>query len=156
MMSMSLQASIGGHGPVSRGSRTQSTARQKSCGIAAVEFAVVLPPLLLLVLVSVEMARAITVQHSLQEASMNGCRIYALRDTTQQKASKMIELSLNEAGISGHSIQFSPATKGEITKEMQPVTVAISVPYNQVGVGVQWFLAGSTVTARTTLPAESP
>ncbi|GAA5507181.1 TadE family protein [Novipirellula caenicola] len=135
--------------------KSRFVGRRKSRGIAAVEFAVVLPPLLLMILVSVEVARAFAVQHSLQEACVNGCRIYALGDKTQQQASDMIQRSLNEAGISGHSIEFVPATKAEITAEMQPVTVTISVPYNQVGVGVQWMLAGSTVTASTTLPAES-
>ncbi|WP_372725400.1 TadE/TadG family type IV pilus assembly protein [Novipirellula sp.] len=138
-----------------RHAKSRFIRRRKSHGIAAVEFAVVLPPLLLLILVSVEVARAFAVQHSLQEACINGCRIYALGDKTQQQASDMIHLSLGEAGISGHSIDFVPATKAEITAEMQPVTVTISVPYSQVGVGVQWMLAGTTVTASTTLPAES-
>ena len=141
--------------PFVRRSTTRGSVKRKSRGIAAVEFAVVLPPVLLLILVSVEVARAIAVQHTLQETCMNGCRIYSLGDRTQQQATDMINLSLNEAGISGHSVEFVPATKAEITAEMQPVTVTISVPYSQVGVGVQWMLAGSTVTASTTLPAES-
>ncbi|EMI17551.1 TadE family protein [Rhodopirellula maiorica SM1] len=135
--------------------KPRSAGKQKTRGIAAVEFAVVLPPVLLMILVSVEVSRALAVQHSLQEASLNGCRIYSLSDKTQQQANDMINLSLAEAGISGHSIQYVPATKAEITAEMQPVTVNISVPYNQVGVGIQWLLAGSTVAASTTLPAES-
>ncbi|WP_442508776.1 TadE/TadG family type IV pilus assembly protein [Novipirellula sp. SH528] len=141
--------------PFVRRSTTRASVKRKSRGIAAVEFAVVLPPVLLLILVSVEVARAFAVQHTLQETCMNGCRIYSLGDRTQLQATDMINLSLSEAGISGHSVEFVPATKAEITAEMQPVTVTISVPYSQVGVGVQWMLAGSTVTASTTLPAES-
>jgi hypothetical protein len=111
---------------------------------------------LLLILVSIEIAHGITVQHGLREACMNGCRIYSLGDKDQSDAASMIELSLSESGISGHTIEYSPATKAGIISEMQPVTVTISVPYSEVGLGIQWMLAGSSATASVTLPADSP
>ncbi|MCA9182123.1 MAG: pilus assembly protein, partial [Planctomycetales bacterium] len=43
--------------------------------VAAVEFAVMLPPVVLIVFGTIEVARAFSVQHALQEASMVGCRI---------------------------------------------------------------------------------
>ncbi|TWT83232.1 TadE-like protein [Planctomycetes bacterium CA13] len=124
--------------------------------IAAVEFAVILPPVVMLLMVSIEVARAFTVQHALQEASMNGCRIYSLDDMTQQDAIDMANLSLDEAGIEGYTIEFAPETKEEILADLDPVTVTVSVPYNQVGLGIQWFLGNSTLSAAVTLPAVAP
>ncbi|WP_162276037.1 TadE/TadG family type IV pilus assembly protein [Roseimaritima ulvae] len=125
-------------------------------GIAAVEFAVILPPMILILLVSLEITHGFTVQHALQEAAMNGCRIYTLGDKTQADAEAMIERSLDEAGISGYTIRYDPPVKADIVADLQPVTVTVTVPYSEVGVGVQWFLAGSDLSAAITLPVDSP
>ncbi len=124
-------------------------------GVAAVEFAVVLPPLLLILLVSIEVAGAISVQHALQEASMNGCRIYSLRDKTQVEANAMIAQSLAEDNITGYSIAFNPSSKTVFNNDLTPITVTVSVPYSQVGVGIQWMLGSTTITASTTLPSDA-
>lgn len=120
------------------------------------EFAVVLPPMILILLVSLEITRGFAVQHALQEAAMNGCRIYTLGDKTQADAQAMIDRSLDEANITGYTVTFDPALKADIVEDLQPVTVTVTVPYSQVGVGVQWFLAGSDITAAVTLPVDSP
>lgn len=68
-----------------------------------------LPPVVLIVFGTIEVALVFSVQHALQEASMVGCRIYALGEKTQQDAIDFIDLSLAEANISGYSIAFDPA-----------------------------------------------
>ncbi len=112
--------------------------------------------MILILLVSLEITRGFAVQHALQEAAMNGCRIYTLGDKTQADAQAMIARSLDEAGISGYTTTYAPANKADIVADLQPVTVTITVPYSQVGVGVQWFLAGSDISAAVTLPVDSP
>ena len=104
--------------------RHASAARR---GIAAVEFAVVLPPMILILLVSLEITRGFAVQHALQEAAMNGCRIYTLGDKTQADAQAMIDRSLDEANITGYTITYEPALKADIVADLQPVTVTVTV-----------------------------
>jgi Flp pilus assembly protein TadG len=128
--------------------------RNQRNGIAAVEFAVVLPVMALLVLGTIEASRALSVQHTLQEASMHGCRVYMLSNKTQADAANVINQSLAAASISGHTITYDPPTKAGIDTEMEPVTVTISVPYSNVSYGVEWFLQSSTLSAASVLPAD--
>ncbi|WP_153556759.1 TadE/TadG family type IV pilus assembly protein [Roseimaritima sediminicola] len=132
--------------------RSRTTRR----GIAAVEFAVILPAVILVILASLEITRGFTVQHALQEAAMNGCRIYTLGDKDQADAQAMIDRSLAEAGILGYAVAYTPATKAEIVSDLQPVSVTVTVPYSRVGIGIEWFLAGTDIAASVTLPADSP
>ncbi len=134
--------------------RNVSSKRKVSHGIAAVEFAVLLPPVVLMILGIIECSRAFGVQHALQEASMNGCRIYALGDKTQQEAIDMINLSLADTGFTGCTITFDPPLKSSVDVDLEPVKVTLGVPYNNVGFGLVGVFAGSTVTATSVLPAD--
>ncbi|MCC7333663.1 MAG: pilus assembly protein [Pirellulaceae bacterium] len=122
--------------------------------VAAVEFAVMLPPVVLIVFGTIEVARAFSVQHALQEASMVGCRIYALGEKTQQDAIDFIDLSLAEANISGYSIAFDPALKSDIDVDLEPVKVTISIPFSSVGFGLHGTISGSNIKGESVLPAD--
>ncbi|MCM2373731.1 TadE family protein [Aporhodopirellula aestuarii] len=125
-------------------------------GVAAVEFAIVLPMLVLIIFGSIETSRVLSIHHSLREAAMNGCRIYSLSDKTQVEAEAMVNHSLNEAGIKGYTVSFSPSAKSQITADLQPVTVTISVMHDEVGCDLAGFFTDATFTASVTLPAELP
>jgi len=125
-------------------------------GVAAVEFAIVLPVIVLVIFGSIETSRVLSIHHSLREAAMNGCRIYSLSDKTQGEAQAMTIHSLSESGIEGYIISFAPEAKSQITTELQPVTVTISVPHNQAGCDVLGFFTDATFSASVTLPAETP
>ena len=122
--------------------------------VAVVEFAVMLPPLVLIAIGTIEVARAFSVQHALQEASMVGCRIYALGDKTQQDAIDIIDLSLAETNITGYTVTFDPAVKSDIAIDLEPVTVAIRVPFSNVGFGLHGTISGSTIKGSSVLPAD--
>lgn len=85
---------------------------------------------------------------------MTGCRIYMLNEKSQQDAINMIDSALAVANVSDYTITFEPATKAEITEDMQPVTVNISVPYDNVSIGLAWFMAGNIISSESTLPAD--
>jgi Flp pilus assembly protein TadG len=126
----------------------------KTRGVAAVEFAVVLPPLLLLVLGAIEFSRVISVQHALQEASLTGCRLYAISDKSQADATAIIDQSLAAAGISGYTVAYNPPTKAEVDTQLEPVKVTISVPYDAISLGTQWIMPDSIISASSILPAD--
>lgn len=123
-------------------------------GVAATELALVLPPILLLIVGSLEVSQVFIVQHKLQEASMTGCRIYMLDEKTQADATNMIDTALTASNISNYSIAYSPATKAEITENMQPVKVTVTVPYDSVSIGFGWFMSGIDISCESTLPAD--
>ncbi len=129
---------------------------QQRClsGVAAVEFAVLLPPIVLMILGAIEASRAFSVQHALQEASMNGCRIYSLGDKTKQEAIDMIDLSLANSGLTGYTITFDPLLKSDVDVDLEPVCVTLSVPFSNVGFGLTSVFSGATVAAKSVLPAD--
>ncbi len=128
--------------------------RSLRAAVAAVEFAVILPPIVLLIIGSLDVARIFSLQHKLQEASMYGCRIYALGDMTQQRAIDAIDLSMAEKGLTGYKISFDPPHKSEIKDDLVPVTVTVQMPYSGMGFGMQSFLGGSDIVAKSVLPAD--
>lgn len=132
----------------------QNNQPQRRFGVAATELALVLPPILLLIVGALEISQVFTVQHKLQEASMTGCRIYMLNEKTIADATNMIDTALAASDVSNYTIAFNPATKEEITDDMQPVTVTISVPYDSVSIGFAWFMSGINISSESTLPAD--
>lgn len=128
--------------------------RRLRAAVAAVEFAVILPPMVLLILGSLDVARVFALQHKLQDASMYGCRIYALGDMTQQQAVDAVDQSMAERGLTGYTITFDPPQKSDIADDLAPVTVTLSIPYDGFGLGLQSFLGGSDIVAKSVLPAD--
>ena len=123
-------------------------------GSAAVEAALVLPVLVLLLLGAVELTRGIMVQHSVQEAAQAACRLYTLKDLTQQDAEDIADLMMADANLSGYTVAFDPLTKDEIDVHMEPVTVTVSIPSDQVAWISPMFISGSTFAGRCTMPAD--
>ncbi len=123
-------------------------------GLAAVEFAVIAPVIVFLLISAIEVSRAIGVQHNLQEAAQAGCRLYSLKEASQQQAVDLINQSLQEAGISGYTLTFTPETKAEILQNMQMVTVEVSVPHSQVAWITPMFLRDAVMAGRCTFPAD--
>lgn len=122
--------------------------------VAAVEFAVILPPVMLLILGALDVARVFALQHKLQDASMYGCRIYSLGDKTQQEAVDAVNQSMAENGLTGYTITFDPPLKSDIQNDLDPVTVTLRMPYVSLGLGLQSFFGGSDIIAQSVLPAD--
>ena len=123
-------------------------------GAAAVEFAVVLPFIVLLILGAIEAGRAVMVQHALEEAARAGCRLYVVDDVTEQEARDMIADSLTAAGITKYTITLNPATKAGVDTHLEPVTVTVSVNYADVAWLPARFFTGKAVSGQCTMPAD--
>jgi Flp pilus assembly protein TadG len=121
---------------------------------AAVEFAAVLPVVVLMLLGSVELGRAVMVNHEVQGAARAGCRLYSVRDTSQEDVNEIIARSMSLAGITEYSVTYDPATKDEIDTAMEPVTVTISVAYSHVAWVSPAHLFAATIVGSCTLPAD--
>lgn len=123
-------------------------------GSSAVEFAVVLPLIFILFLGSVEVGRAIMVQHSLQEAAKGACRIYTVKENSEQQVHGLVDKAMEEAGITNYTVELEPLTKADLDEHMEPVTVTVSVAYEDVAWMTPWYMGGATIAGRCTMPAD--
>ena len=130
----------------------QNVSRRR--GTSVVEFAAVLPLVLLLLLGAIELGRAVMVQHELQGAAQAGCRVYSVSDGTTQDVIDIIDAALAGAGISQYEITYDPPTKSEVDSRLEPVTITVSVDFADVAFFSPDFLSGSTISGSSTMPAD--
>ena len=129
--------------------------RKNRRGAAVVEFAIVAPVFFLLVFGMIEYGRLVMVQQVLTNASREGARQAVLDGSTTSSVTDAVQNYLTAARISGPTIAVSPdppSTAGF----GDPVTVTVSVPFNQVSwLPSPMFLGGTTMSAVTVMRRES-
>jgi len=131
--------------------------RKKRRGAAVVEFAVVAPVFFLLIFGMVEYGRMVMVQQVITNASREGARRAVLDGATTVEVSTTVTNYLTGASIDGDSADItvdpnppSNAAFGE------PVTVTVSVPFDQVSwLPSPMFLGGTEMSASTVMRRES-
>lgn len=127
-------------------------------GAAVVEFAVVVPVLVLFVLGMIEVGRAIMVGQVLSHAARAGAREAIVESATTAKVTAEVEALLSDAGVreAGVSVLVNGA-EGEVAGATtgDEVAVAISVPYAEVSwVGSPQFLRGRNLVGRCAMRHE--
>ena len=123
-------------------------------GAATVEFAVISPVFILLVLGMIEIGRGLNVQHVLLNAARAGCRVGVVDGATQQDMLDQVAYSLVGSGISNYSVSVSPKPLSSAAAG-DPVTVTLTASYSDVSwVPIPRFLGGATVTSACSLPHE--
>ena len=128
--------------------------RKRRKGAAVVEFALVLPIVVMLLLGCMEIGRGIMVAHALQEAAHAGCRVYAASDADVQAHEAIIAEAMTRAGIEKYSIVLDPPDKSQIDIELEPVSVTVSVDFGDVAWISSAHLSGKTILGRCTMPAD--
>ena len=119
------------------------------------EFAVVAPLFFLLILGMVEFGRMMMVQQVLTNASREGARIAVLDNTTTSDVTTAVENYLSSGTISGATITITPDPPSSAGYG-QPVTVTVSVPFDQVSwLPSPMFLGGNTLEATTVMRRET-
>jgi Flp pilus assembly protein TadG len=136
--------------PVREGPRPLPRRRS---GAAAVEFALVAPLLVLLVLGMIEFGRMIMVEQILTNAAREGARKAVLPGVTQAQVETAIDDYLKNSSVKGQSRTVSP-NPGSATGGTS-ITVTVSVPYNSVTwLPVSRFLSGKTLSASVIMRKE--
>jgi hypothetical protein len=116
---------------------------------------VTLPLFLLLMVGALDLGRAIMVRHTLVEAARAGCRIYALKDEgTEDDVHVVVGKVMNDARLTGYALEFDPYP-AESIDQLEPVTVSVSVPYDEVSWCASWFLQGATLTGSCVMPGDT-
>ena len=120
-------------------------------GVAGVEFAPVALLLYLMILGMIEFWRMIMVQQIITNRSRQGARIAALDGATTGDILTSVNDLLSNSSIRGAAITVTPDPPGS-RDYGEPVTVAVSAPFDQVSsLPSPIFLGGSRTTASTAM-----
>jgi len=123
-------------------------------GVAAVEFAIISPVLVLLILGMIEFGRMMMMQQILTNASREGARRAIVETTTNGEVVSVVNDYLASTGIAGATVTVSPTDLGAIALG-DPVTVRVTTPYSANSwLPSPWFLGGTTVQAESVMRAE--
>jgi Flp pilus assembly protein TadG len=121
-------------------------------GQAAVEFAIVLPLLLILIIAIFEFGRAWEIYHAVTDAARLGARSAVVADpvTTQDSVYAIVRRALARAAVdpAGATITLTGWRTGTGT----PATVTIQVPYRFVFLRpfLQWSTSRAAITLTST------
>lgn len=126
-----LTGSFDGTQKVRRGPSRRRRVERRAA--AAVEFAVVMPLFLSMILGMVEIGRGVMVMQALTYAAREGCRVAVLDGSTASTVTAKVD-----AAMDGASINLPPAivtitpTNPSSAKYDEPVTVSVQVKYSDV------------------------
>jgi Flp pilus assembly protein TadG len=133
---------------------TRDGYRRARLGAAAIEFACVLPFLVLFLMGSVEVGRGVMVKHVLEEAARAGCRVAVFESSTAADVNSIVETAMNAANLgSNYTVTIDPANPQGLVA-FQPVTVSINMSFADVSWIPTTFLKGKSVGGVCVMPAE--
>ncbi|MDP8245602.1 MAG: TadE/TadG family type IV pilus assembly protein [Candidatus Hinthialibacter antarcticus] len=112
-------------------SKPKKAWNQGERGSATVEFALVLPILMLMLFGIIEFGRVLSVQHLLNTAVREGARMAALPGADNATVIAKVNEVLSGAGVSYDGLQLTPADVSSASRN-DPVTVRVQVNYESV------------------------
>lgn len=146
---------------LSSASRAARPARHRRRGAAATELALVLPVFILLMVGILEFGRAVMVQQVLTNGARETARRAILPGAVYSEVMSASNSYLTAASIptQGRSVVLKGANSTTITsfsavRSGDPVSVTISIPYNNVSLGLGLWLRNSSMSATVTMRKE--
>lgn len=150
-----------------RGTKRLPTARagpphrpRKRSGVAMLEFAIVLPILLMLVLGIIEMGRVMMLNQVVTNANREACRQAIVPGASEARILEIVHQSLNASGVSesGRVVRLldeagSPASLDAIASK-SPVVVETQVPYAENTWGFTSIMGSRLLVSRVTMRRE--
>jgi Flp pilus assembly protein TadG len=122
-------------------------------GAAAVELAICLPLLVLLVMASIEACTMIFLDHSLTIASYEGVRAGINYDGTNADVLARANAIINSRDIQGAQVTIDPPDV-ESAERGETIAVTVSAPCNLNMVIPPWFYDGRTLRSTMTMVKE--
>ena len=130
-----------------------STHRRKCRGVAAVEFAVCLPVIVLLVIGTMEACSMIFLKQSLSVAAYEGARTAIIPGVTTAQVRTACEQVLDDRHIEGGLVTISPSNVDALNPG-DFVDVTVSAPSSANSVVPNTFYRGRTITANASMMIE--
>lgn len=117
-------------------------------GVAAVEAAITLPMLVLLVVGSLESANAIFLKQSMVIATYEAAKVASSPNGTTAFAQQRCGEVLTSRGVDTFSLVVSPSNLSSSTARGTRVTVTLSVQSNSSILGPLWIFSGKTLQTK--------
>ena len=127
------------------------TKPKKHAGEMLVEFAIVVPILILMFFAAFESCRVAMVRHTVDNAVYEGCRVAVIPGATADEAESEARKVLRAIGVDKANIHVQPTTFDRATKE---VSVSIEVPLDKNCLVPNQFVTGRTIRRQLTLRRE--
>ena len=128
--------------------------RTRRRGVAAVEFAVFVPVLFLLVIGTIEATSMIFLKQSLKIAAYEGDRVSLVPGSTQLNV-----IAASEQVLGARSVQAANVTVTPADIEVQPygtfIQVKVDAPCDQNSLFAPWFYAGRTLASQVEMMKET-
>lgn len=140
--------------PIPTSQRDKRNSRHR--GVAAVEFAIVAPMLVILAFGIIEVGRLLVVQQLLTNASREGARQAVVHTATGTNVESIVTDYLRNGSVSEATVTVVPTDLNTLGFG-EPVTVSVSVPFDRISwLPSPFFFGGRTLSAETTMRAENP
>lgn len=136
-------------------SRQRLAGRGRACrrhrrAVAAVEFALCLPVMVLLVLASIEACTMIFVQQSLETAAYETARFAASPGDTRSLALQRGNQVLADRAVNRAQVAINPSSP----QRQDQVDVTVTAPFDQNRLFPQFFFGGQILTADVSMQKE--
>jgi Flp pilus assembly protein TadG len=127
--------------------------RNIRAGVAAVEFAIIAPILLIFVIAIIEITGAIYLQQSLTIASYEGARVALLPKSNSSNVTAASNRILESRRIKGATVNIIP-NDFKSARFGDPIKVEVSAPLNKNGVFYRFFSKNQSFTYSVTMMKE--
>jgi len=122
-------------------------------GAAAVELAICLPLLVLLIMASIEACTMIFLDHGLTITSYEGARVAINYDGTNAQVLARCDQIISQRSIKDVSVSTNPTDVSNVPRGA-PIDVTVSAPCEPNMIVPPWFFGGRTITVTTTMVKE--
>jgi uncharacterized protein (UPF0333 family) len=134
-----------------RTSRIHPSSKKRRRGAAVVEFALVVPLVLMLAFAAIEFARVIMIRHSADNAVYESARLAIIPGGSAADARAESARLLSLIGINDFLVEVIPPV---LTPDTRDVTVRVAIPMNTNSYFPAQFFAGRTIRRELTLRRE--
>ena len=136
-----------------RSRRCLDAGQSSRCGTSAVELAVCLPVLMLVIIGSLECSGMIFLNQSLHIAAYEGARVAIRSDATNAEVIDRANDILSVRNVILPSLTVNPSNVSGILSG-QTLTVTLSAPCDANSLLPPWFFGGMTLVGQTTMVKE--
>lgn len=127
-------------------------------GATALEFAIVLPIFLLVIVGIIEFGRAVMVQQVITNCAREGARKAVVPGATNAQVEAVIDNYMTNAGLSGHSRSIVNVTRDPETLSTalsgDEISITVSIDYADVSWGLTTWLADKTLSSSVVMRKE--
>ena len=126
--------------------------RRARKGAVAVEFALVLPLLFLMMFAFYEISRASMIQHATEASAYEGARAGIIPGATQQEIEDQVGFILRSVGVENFTVDVQ---QNVTVDDAMKVQVTVNVPFTEILSGTLLFDESRFFTAQTELGEET-